>query len=194
MNKTAYRDKSQLMDGGRKFSSLDVVDRLLPTKKAYKILKKNKDLNPMERLILQKYIRYNGSVRKVKNDLGITRRTVYQIMGKKNVKKAVRLAFKKLGIDLVDVLSTIVDVMDRKGDYHYDFNRLKAADLILKLAGVYAPKEVKHKHSGEITQMNKMEIKAVLVSTVNALRAYDAEKFPKLKDGSSLPATDRSNS
>lgn len=148
--------------------------------KELKKFTETKRLNQTEADIVGSYVRNNGSIRQMVKDTGLKRQNVYFFLKDAAVKKAIRKVYRKMGINMYSALGVVKFVMFRKGDYHYDFNRLKAVDMYCKMVGGYKPKKLEV--SGHIDTTNKTEIKATLVKLIQVLKESTHEKKAKSKD------------
>lgn len=99
-------------------------------------------VSPTDKKVLRDFVDTNGSYNGVVKRTGLTRKAIYNIVHKPINRKAIRKAFRKLGIDLLTTVRVVKHVMLQRGDYHYDFNRLKAIELYAKLTGAFAPRKI----------------------------------------------------
>ena len=134
------------------------------------------DITPLERIIVAKFIRYNGSISKIQEDVHITRDKIHRTLRRVHVRKKLRKLMKIVGLDLITTIGTVREIMMKKGDYHMDFNRLRAADISLKLWKAYGPKKVDHRVSGEVSGMNPSEVRAIIIQIAGNLKSYEKEK------------------
>ena len=152
------------------------LDRVLSPEKLTKASGRFYDITPLERIIVAKYIRYNGQISKIRKDIGISRQRIHSTLRKVHVRKKLRKLMKIVGLDLITTIGTVKQIMLKKGDYHMDFNRLRAADISLKLWKAYGPKKVDHRVSGEVSGMNPREVRDIIVQMAGSLKAYAKEK------------------
>lgn len=85
---------------------------------------------------------FKGSHRAVAKSMGL--RSALPIMKRPNVQHAIKKALKKAGIRRTKVYKKMGMIMEKVGkfsDHHDDANAIKAAELIIKVLGDFAPEK-----------------------------------------------------
>ena len=132
-------------------------------------------VKPTDRKVIHDYLTTNGSIQAIARNNNLTRKQVYNILRKPANRSALRRAFRKIGIDLPTTVRVVKFVMLRKGDFHYDFNRLKAVELWAKLTGAFAPKRIKFE--GGVDIRKRTEVQKVVRKLVHVLKADKNENL-----------------
>lgn len=155
------------------------------------VQKVKKELSPIELAYIKAYMIHNGCPTAISKALNISRRKVYFMLADRRLQKKIKKAFNRLGISIGLIGGTIRDVMTRKGsDWRTDFNRLKAAELAVKILGIAAPKKIEKKIVKE--NINKFEMKGIVVQLIKMFKSYEDEG--KEKPNSAIDLSDPAES
>lgn len=130
-------------------------------------------LRPRERILIKNYVLCNGKILSAAKHSGISYSVARKMIVQPRVRKTLRIVFSKLGIGYMDIVSVLKRVIYRQGDFHYDFNRMRAVDMYLRLIGAYAPQKLAL--DGEVMNTNKSEVKFVLQKLLKVIQSSEGE-------------------
>lgn len=136
-----------------------------------------KDLSPKHLKFIQTYIESGGNQTIAGKAIGVGTSRASMLMRDDGFQKRIRHALRKVGLHPRTVFKPLYSILKRKGDYHYDFNKLRAIDIYCKLFGLYAPKKIKH--SGHVKHTKEEKIDA----TFRLLKLLKVEGYENIKEG-----------
>lgn len=168
--------------GRKPGEGITLPSRFYQEKKIDKVLEKS-SLLPIDRAIVKSYVKNNGKKVAIIKDVGISRSLIHQKLKSHHIQRVIKRVFRKIGLDMPSILKVVRYVMMRQGDYHYDFNRLRAIDMFLELTGQKVPKRIEH--SGQMEVVDNSEKKQVIMQLVQILKASKDESLQPKNRGMS---------
>ena len=137
------------------------------------------DLSPKHLKFIEAYILSGGNQTIAGQAIGVKRSQASHIMKQRHFLRKVRRALRYIGLSPNSVFKPLVKILKRKGDYHYDFNKLRAIDIYCKLFGLYAPKKIEH--GGKVTHTKEHKIDATFkLLKLLKVEGYEAKDRPKI--------------
>ena len=141
--------------------------------KINKTLKRLHFLRPRERVLIKNYLLCNGKLITAAKHAGIGYAVARQLIRKPRLRKTLRIVYSMLGIGYIDIVNVLKRVIYRQGDFHYDFNRMRAIDMYLRMIGAYAPQKLTV--DGQTMSTNKTEVKLVLQKLLKMIQTSEGD-------------------
>lgn len=116
-----------------------------------------KDLTPKQVKFISAYITSGGNQTIAGRAIGVGKQRACAMMKEGRFKKKVRRIMRRMGLTPQVALRPLIKILKKKGDYHYDFNKLRAVDIYCRLYGLYAPKQLKHSGHIDHTKTHKID-------------------------------------